>query len=115
VHAEVSNKELRSWSAVDPSSKLLNAFGDGTTPAGNTHIVAFGANETHLDPEEDIKKTSQILTDLVDMDIKRLVRIAFPRENNFGVRFKLTPRRSFTTGRKTGTPRVLGSFQEKNL
>ncbi|KAN0091799.1 putative polyamine oxidase [Hyaloscypha variabilis] len=73
VHAEVSNKELRSWSAVDPSSKLLYAFGDGTTPAGNTHIVAFGANETHLDPEEDIEKTSLILTDLVDMDVKRLV------------------------------------------
>jgi len=78
VHAEVSNKDLRSWSAVDPESKLLYAFGDGTTPAGNTHIVAFGANETHLDPEEDIKKTTQILTDLVDMDIKRLVRNDFP-------------------------------------
>jgi hypothetical protein len=73
VHAEVSNKDLRSWSGVDPSSKLLYAFGDGTTPAGNTHIVAFGANETHLDPEQDVKMTAKILTDLVDMDIKRLV------------------------------------------
>jgi hypothetical protein len=58
---------------VDPSSKLLYAFGDGTTPAGNTHIVAFGANETHLEPEQDIKRTAKILTELVDMDIKRLV------------------------------------------
>lgn len=73
VHAEVSNKDLRSWSGVDPSSKLLYAFGDGTTPSGNTHIVAFGANETHLDPEQDIKKTAKVLTDLVDMDIKRMV------------------------------------------
>jgi hypothetical protein len=73
VHAEVSNKDLRSWSGVDPSSKLLYAFGDGTTPAGNTHIVAFGANETHLDPEEDVSQTAQILKDLVDMDIKRMV------------------------------------------
>ncbi len=73
VHAEVSNKDLRSWSGVDPSSKLLYAFGDGTTPTGNTHIVAFGANETHLEPEQDIKRTAKILTELVDMDIKRLV------------------------------------------
>jgi hypothetical protein len=73
VHAEVSNKDLRSWSGVDPSSKLLYAFGDGTTPAGNTHIVAFGANETHLDPEDDVSQTAEILKDLVDMDIKRMV------------------------------------------
>jgi hypothetical protein len=73
VHAEVSNKDLRSWSGVDASSKLLYAFGDGTTPAGNTHIVAFGANETHLDPEKDISETKQVLTNLVDMDIQRLV------------------------------------------
>ncbi|CZT41206.1 probable monoamine oxidase N [Rhynchosporium secalis] len=73
VHAEVTNKDLRSWSAIDASSKLLYALGDGTTPAGNTHIVAFGANETHLDPENDIVATTQILKDLVDMDIKRLV------------------------------------------
>jgi len=73
VHAEVSNKDLRNWSGVDPSSKLLYAFGDGTTPAGNTHIVAFGANETHLDPEDDVSQTAQILKDLADMDIKRMV------------------------------------------
>lgn len=73
VHAEVSNKELRSWSSIDPQSKLLYAFGDGTTPAGNTHIVAFGANETHLDPEKDVDVTKKILTDLTDMNIERLV------------------------------------------
>jgi hypothetical protein len=73
VHAEISNKDLRSWSSIDPSSKLLYAFGDGTTPAGNTHIVAFGANETHLDPEKDITATKQVFTDLTEMDITRLV------------------------------------------
>ncbi|KAF8864916.1 amine oxidase [Acephala macrosclerotiorum] len=73
VHAEVRNKELRSWSAIDPSSKLLYAFGDGTTPAGNTHIVAFGANETHLHPQNDINATKKILTDLTDMNIERVI------------------------------------------
>jgi len=73
VHAEVSNRDLRSWSAIDASSKLLYALGDGTTPSGNTHIVAFGANETHLEPEKDIAATTQVLKDLVDMDIERLV------------------------------------------
>lgn len=77
VHAEVGNTSLRSWSAIDPSSKLVYAFGDGTTPAGNTHIVAFGANETHLDPEKNLTETKKILTDMTDMDIKRLVRIHF--------------------------------------
>jgi hypothetical protein len=74
VHAEISNKDLRSWSSIDPSSKLLYAFGDGTTPAGNTHIVAFGANEKHhLDPEKDINETKKIFNDLTEMDIERLV------------------------------------------
>jgi hypothetical protein len=73
VHAEVSNKDLRSWSSISPSSKLLYALGDGTTPAGNTHIVAFGANENHLTPEKDIEETKRVFTDLTEMDIERLV------------------------------------------
>lgn len=74
IHAEVSNKELRSWSTVSPSSKLLYAFGDGTTPSNNTHIVAFGSDDNHLDePEKDIEITKSILTQLIPMDIKRLV------------------------------------------
>jgi hypothetical protein len=57
VNVEVSNKELRSCSST---SKLVYAFGDGTTPAGNTHIVAFGADENHLDePENDINGTKK--------------------------------------------------------
>jgi hypothetical protein len=80
VHAEVSNKDLRSWSSIDPSSKLLYAFGDGTTPAGNTHIVAFGANEVHLTPELDVNATKRTFTDLTEMDIERLVGLTY---NNF--------------------------------
>jgi hypothetical protein len=74
VHAEVSNRDLRSWSATSPESKLSYAFGDGTTKAGYTHIVAFGANENHLDePEKDINATKKLFTDLAPMDIKRVV------------------------------------------
>lgn len=73
VHAEVQGAHLRSWSSIDPDSKLIYAFGDGRLPNGNTHIVAFGANETHLDPEKDVDATKKILTDAEEMDIKRLV------------------------------------------
>ena len=74
IHAEVSDKGLRSWGAIDTASKLIYAFGDGTTPAGNTHIVAFGASEDHLDhPEKDINATKQVFLDLTSMEIERLV------------------------------------------
>lgn len=76
VHVEVGNKELRSWSGVDPFSELSYAFGDGTTPAGNTHIVAFGANEKHLDfPEKDVAGVTTLFRNLTDtdLDIKRIV------------------------------------------
>ncbi|KAF9892115.1 hypothetical protein FE257_002521 [Aspergillus nanangensis] len=73
VHAEVRNPELRSWSGIAPSNKLVYAFGDGTTPRGNTHIVAFGADVNPLHPEEDVAVTKQSFTDLVPMDIQRVV------------------------------------------
>ncbi|PVH72876.1 amine oxidase [Cadophora sp. DSE1049] len=73
LHAEVTNADLRSWSVINPSSELVFAFGDGTTPAGNTHIVSFGANANHLEPELDIEDTKRALTDLTPMQIERLV------------------------------------------
>lgn len=74
VHAEILNKELRTWSGIDyTTSKLVYAFGDGTTPAGNTHIVAFGAMRNHLQPEEDIQETLKSVTALTSMDVDRLV------------------------------------------
>lgn len=75
VHAETPDRDLRSWSGMKASSApLLYAIGDGTTPTGNTHIVAFGASQSkHLEPEEDIATTHKAMTDLVDMDIHRLV------------------------------------------
>ena len=74
VHAECTNRELRSWSGIDyPNNKLMYAFGDGTTPSGNTHIVAFGASHNHLDPEKDIGKTIEAIQTLVPMDLERVV------------------------------------------
>lgn len=74
VHAEIKNRELRTWSGVDvPTSPLVYAFGDGVTPAGNTHIVAFGADLNHLEPEQDIQATLRAMNALTTMDIERLV------------------------------------------
>lgn len=42
VHCEVANPDLRSFSGWMYNKPLGFAFGDGTTPAGNTHVVAFG-------------------------------------------------------------------------
>jgi hypothetical protein len=56
-----------------PHNKLSYGFGDGTTPAGNTHIVAFGGQHNHFHPEEDIEKTKAAFQGFAPMDIKRLV------------------------------------------
>lgn len=76
VHAEISNKDMRSWTGISyPSNKLLYAIGDGTTPAGNTHIVCFGGASNHFEPEENIDETKKAVENMApgNMDIKRLV------------------------------------------
>ena len=113
MHAEVSDRDLRSWSTTSPNSKLLYAFGDGTTPAGNTHIVAFGSDDNHLDePEKDIEATRTILNDLTTMDIKRLVG-ATRFFNLFSADYLHVFDRCFTTGRRINTPKELGFTQGK--
>jgi len=63
VHAEISNKDLRSWTGnTYPHNELIYAIGDGTTPAGNTHIVCFGGDHKHIDPEVDIDATKRAVT-----------------------------------------------------
>lgn len=58
VHAEIPDKSLRSWTGVTyPHNKLSYAIGDGTTPAGNTHIVAFGGQFNHMNPDDDVGET----------------------------------------------------------
>jgi hypothetical protein len=65
VHAEVSNKDLRSWTGVAyPHNELMYAIGDGTTPAGNTHIVCFGGSNKHINPEDDIDATKRAVTNM---------------------------------------------------
>ncbi|KAJ5591288.1 hypothetical protein N7450_005260 [Penicillium hetheringtonii] len=76
VHAEISNKDMRSWTGITyPFNKLTYAIGDGTTPAGNTHVVCFGGYFNHIQPEEDIDATKSAVTSMAPgkMDIQRLV------------------------------------------
>ena len=76
VHAEIGNKDMRSWTGISyPFNKLTYAIGDGTTPAGNTHIVCFGGFNNHIQPEEDINATKQAVETMAPgkMDVKRLV------------------------------------------
>lgn len=74
VHAEVKDRDLRSWSGIShPNTSLIYAFGDGTTPSGNTHIVAFGAQDRHLEPDENIDATLEAVHALTPMNVERLV------------------------------------------
>jgi monoamine oxidase len=76
VHVEVDNKELRSFSGITyPHNKLTYAFGDGTTPSGNTHIVSFGSSlpGIHLQPEENIEETIAAFKEFTPMNVKRVV------------------------------------------
>jgi monoamine oxidase len=74
VHAEVSDKDLRSMTSISyPHNKLAYGFGDGTTPAGNTHIVAFGGQSNHFHPEENIQTTLDAFQGFTPMKIERLV------------------------------------------
>lgn len=76
VHAEISNRDMRSWTGISyPFNKLAYAIGDGTTPAGNTHIVCFGGSHNHIQPEEDVQETKKAVENMApgNMDIKRLV------------------------------------------
>ena len=64
VHAECRNVDLPSWSGVNyPRSQPIYAIADGTTPSGDTHIMAFGSEHNHL----------TALQTLVPMDIERVV------------------------------------------
>ncbi|KAH8678446.1 hypothetical protein BX600DRAFT_532349 [Xylariales sp. PMI_506] len=77
VHAEISNKEMRSWSGITyPHNKLMYAIGDGTTPSGNTHIVCFGAAHNHIQAEENIQETLAAVEGL-DPEIKDIQRLVF--------------------------------------
>lgn len=76
LHVECANPELRSFSGITyPKNKLAYMFGDGTTPAGNTHLVSFGPSMPgmHLQPEDDVQDTMASVQRFEKMDVKRLV------------------------------------------
>lgn len=77
VHAEVANRELRSWTGMTyPDNSLLYGYGDGTAPgSGDTYIVCFGAAHNQLHPEDDVDRTLAAVRLLHggEMGIKRLV------------------------------------------
>ncbi|KAI4604747.1 hypothetical protein J4E83_010988 [Alternaria metachromatica] len=80
VHAEVSNKDLRSWAGVTyPHNQLMYAIGDGTTPTGNTHIVCFGGSNKHINPEGDIDATKRAVTNMFvqQKDEPKIERLVF--------------------------------------
>jgi len=84
----------------------MYAIGDGTTPSGNTHIVAFGGSHNHIQPEKDIKKTMEALQTLTPMDIERVVSRWLAAHEDSQM---LTSFRYSITGQMTSLPRVLGS------
>ncbi|KXH40561.1 monoamine oxidase N [Colletotrichum nymphaeae SA-01] len=74
VHAEVRDRDLRSYTGISyPHNGLFYALGDGETPTGNTHIVAFGGQHNHFEPDEDIEATKKALQGLTPMNIERIV------------------------------------------
>ena len=75
MHFEARGTALRSWSGYSyPGRGLLYAYGDDTTPKGNTHVVAFGASAVPLHGEDDIEKTKAALLDMRgDIEIQRLL------------------------------------------
>jgi hypothetical protein len=74
LHAEVAGEEFKSWSACSyPGKGLIAAYGDGTTPAGNTHLVAFGCDEVRIDLQNITEHKGAFLHYKPDLDIKRLV------------------------------------------
>ncbi|UNI19376.1 hypothetical protein JDV02_005561 [Purpureocillium takamizusanense] len=74
AHAETSDRDLRSFTGISyPHNGLLYGFGDGETPAGKTHIVAFGGQHNHFHPEDDISKTIAAFNGFTPMKVDRLV------------------------------------------
>ncbi len=74
IHYEVTGPELKSWSGMAwPGQGLLYAYGDGVTPANNTHVVAFGAAETPLNGEDDIEKTKDAMQAIREVEVQRVV------------------------------------------
>lgn len=76
IHADIANPELARWNGMRYPNLLMYAYGDGTLPNGNVHVVAFGKDERDtFVPERDPEKALDALKRIHDMDVKRLVRL----------------------------------------
>lgn len=72
INAVAQGTDLRSFSGLAHPVKGLNyVFGDGLTPAGNTHIVGLG---TDLSPKDDVDAVLATLRDFSpDANVERLL------------------------------------------
>ncbi|KAM3555937.1 hypothetical protein MY1884_005329 [Beauveria asiatica] len=72
VHAEILDQDLRPFTGISyPHNSLIYGFGDGETPAGNTHVVAFGGQHKHFHPEDDINRTISEFHGFTPMQVER--------------------------------------------
>ncbi|KAG7052370.1 Monoamine oxidase N [Colletotrichum scovillei] len=61
IHADIKGPDYKSWTSFGiPGKGVVSSFGDHTTPAGNSHLVAFGPDPTSpegitLGNPEDVK------------------------------------------------------------
>lgn len=87
VHAEISDRDLRSFTGISyPHNGLIYGFGDGETPVGNTHVVAFGGQHNHFHPEDNIDYTIAAFQGFTPMNVERLVSQSY---TNWAASFSL--------------------------
>lgn len=74
IHADVKEKGLASWNGVKHPGNLSNIDGDGITPDGKAHLVAFGSDKgKDFVPGKDPKKVVKAFEDVHEMSVERLV------------------------------------------
>jgi hypothetical protein len=77
THAEVAGKEYRSWSSTGSPDKLSGIFADGITPAGNTHLISFSANDSYdKDPAKCLSQMRAEYMEYGSYNIERMVRLS---------------------------------------
>ncbi|KAL4886692.1 amine oxidase [Aspergillus karnatakaensis] len=74
IHAEIGGTANRSWTFLGYPAKFAGGFGDGFTPAGNVHLVAFaGNNSFDIESESIAKDMIDGFEEFKQPDVKRLV------------------------------------------
>lgn len=73
AHAEVKGRDYRSWSATGSSTPMAGVFGDGLTPAGNSHLVSFSANSSYVGENFGFPEIKAAFDSFKDFEYERLV------------------------------------------